>query len=664
MHKLKIEEIIQKIQNNETFTAISDDHSFSISIEAYVPYICVAIHNGGNLRQELRNKIALNKMERWLEEDPLTGNLISSLPIKIISYDSRYEYDLNRSPEECIYNEAWGKQVWKLSLTEQDKAISIKKYTAFYSVLDALIENLINKFEATVVYDIHSFNHQRDGRYENAPTINIGTENINYDKYEKFIKRWISELTKIHVDSVNLTVKENIVFYGRGYLLKYLTQKYNNVLVLATEFKKIYIDEFSGDEYPEVIEHLQKGLKEAIINHAAYFARNFTNMVFEKKYQLLSSGFGDSLKLVDNELYKMLKDVEVLEYLNPINVESEKRKFIKSKYKIIPRFRYKPLPFDTNEIKRSLYKLPIEKIKDIHLKTLYEEIIDDHADKIELLALRGQQDFLYCSLKNYGEPDQLDIDNALFLLHCYTGDVKDELITTEEVSKIIKEDIKSYGFKCNIELVKNLVSGAMVVPPTKTLKLRKDTLFPRTVAKGLAHHEIGIHMLTTINANLQPLKFPRLGMPNRTITQEGLAILSEYLSANINILRLQTLALRVIAINNMLKGYDFIDTFNMLKDIYKMDDDQGFYLATRVYRGGGFTKDYLYLKGFKLMYNHYISGKDINKLLIGKCSLSHINILEELVARDILYPPTYIPSIFKNPKIADEKLNYIVKSLK
>src|SRR5574343_83329 len=116
MFRLSIFEIIEKIQKEECFSAITSDGSFSIFIDEYVPYVCLALHNGGNLREDLRKKIKLKKFERWSEEDVLTGEFIFSLPIRVIAHDSRYEYDLNRSPKKCVYETAWGKTVWKKKL--------------------------------------------------------------------------------------------------------------------------------------------------------------------------------------------------------------------------------------------------------------------------------------------------------------------------------------------------------------------------------------------------------------------------------------------------------------------------------------------------------------------------------------------------------------------
>ncbi len=53
-------------------------------------------------------------------------------------------------------------------------------------------------------------------------------------------------------------------------------------------------------------------------------------------------------------------------------------------------------------------------------------------------------------------------------------------------------------------------------------------------------------------------------------------------------------------------------------------------------RGGGFTKDYIYLKGFIKVYNHYIEGKSFEELLIGKTSIEYIELLNELIGRGII----------------------------
>lgn len=55
---------------------------------------------------------------------------------------------------------------------------------------------------------------------------------------------------------------------------------------------------------------------------------------------------------VDKSLHKLLKDIELLAYLNPNNIEQEKKRFFASKYTIEPVFTYTNLslmPINYNE---------------------------------------------------------------------------------------------------------------------------------------------------------------------------------------------------------------------------------------------------------------------------------------------------------------------------
>ena len=127
MQRLEINEIIKLIELERPFEATTTDGSFSIKVNRYLPYCCTAIHDGSNLRKSLSGKINLDEYNRWYEEDPFTGDFIASMPITLIGNDSRYEYDLNRSTEACVLEEAWGKQVWKTKLTPKEILISKQK---------------------------------------------------------------------------------------------------------------------------------------------------------------------------------------------------------------------------------------------------------------------------------------------------------------------------------------------------------------------------------------------------------------------------------------------------------------------------------------------------------------------------------------------------------
>lgn len=668
MLKLPIEEIIEKIKKGETFKSLSEDGSFMIAIEDYVPYVCLAVHNGGNLREGLREKIRLEKMDRWKEEDPYTWQFISSLPIRMIVYSSRYEFDVNRKEEECIYESAWGQQVWKEEITEEEKELSRKKHRAFYQVLHALVETIEMRFNGALVYDIHSYNFRRiDEQGKTTPVFNVGTEKITDPKYRKFINRWLKELEAIDLKSTPTTVHENGVFFGRGYVLEYLMREFKNTLVFATEVKKIYVDEVNGDEFPEYIDRIQEGMKHAVLNTSYYFTDKFTKLNVTDKYSLLANMSDDTLMLVDKELFKLLKEFEILAYVNPTNLEAEKKHFFSKRGRYTPQFRYAPAPFDPNDMRLKLYRVPAHKIQDITCKKLYEEIIESSINRLEMLTLRGQEEFLYSSLKYFGKPEQSDLQNAIYLMHCHDPASEDAtpkpLLDSEQIKKVLEEMANAYKIKCSVKLVKNLSASAMVLNATRTVKIRRSYTDTETNVRALASHEIGIHMLTTHNALKQPLKILFLGMPRYTMTQEGMAILNEYLNGTLTLRRLKRLALRVIAVDGMIKGIEFPEMYAKLVEEYKLGEEQAYHLCARVYRGGGFTKDFLYLRGFVTVLKHYQQHGNINPLLVGKTSYDHLNVINELTERELIHAPELLPVELQNPNNNDPILEYVLKGL-
>ncbi|MBL6992131.1 MAG: DUF1704 domain-containing protein [Bacteriovoracaceae bacterium] len=661
LKRMGMEEIIFKIKKKEKFSCVSTDGSFTLIIDEYVPYICTAIHSGGNLRSELKDKINLTRNERWYEEDPLTGDFISPFPMRVVANDSRYEYDLNRPKDECIYKKAWGKNVWKKKLSKIDKERSRKKHDDFYKVMLVLVGEIEKRFNACLVYDIHSYNYKRI--VDKTPLFNIGTTNIE-KKFKKYVEHWMIELRKTQSEYVDVEVEENDVFKGKGYFLNRITKSRKKTLVLATEIKKVYCDELSGDEYPEIVADIKEGLKNAVVNNANYFIEKRAKFVARKKHELLSSTIDSSVLKIDTEIFRLLRKLDLLEFINPRNLEKQKKQFIASKFRKNPQFEYRPLNIDGPLLKRKLYDLPIDDIDDMALQNLYRGVIDGHIDEIDLLSFRGSEKFMYTSLRHYGAPSDEDKKMANFILKCPEYLYDNELLQTCNAIEEIQEEIESYGFKGKVEQTKNIPSHAVFSPIRRTIRVKSGISFYSRYIMALRHHEIGIHMLTTENALLQPLKILQLGLPLNTHTQEGLAILSEYKSGNLSISRLKELALRVIAVDHQIKNNDFKETFTFLVDEYDLDIDEAFYLTTRVYRSGGLTKDYLYLKGFKDILKIADSKDKLNSLLIGKTSLAYIDTINELIVRKILNRPQYISKSFVLKKRKKDKiLDYLISAL-
>ncbi|WP_397362705.1 N-formylglutamate amidohydrolase [Olleya sp. R77988] len=270
MQRLSINQIINKIEAEEVFHAISEDYSFTLKIDSYVHYVCGAVHDGHQFRKELWDNCLHTEYERWYEEDPETKNMVASHPIVIAGMDSRFEYDLNRAPETAIYEDAWGKQLWKNPLPKTQKQQSLDKHANFYKVVKALISKIESKFNMCIVYDMHSYNWKRWDR--EVPTWNLGTSNVDNDRFGNDIEAWRQSLSELQLpNGIKSTSKINDTFQGNGYFLKFITHNFNNTLVLATEIAKVYCDEYDYIMYPEVVAAVENQLKNRLVTHANAF---------------------------------------------------------------------------------------------------------------------------------------------------------------------------------------------------------------------------------------------------------------------------------------------------------------------------------------------------------------------------------------------------------
>lgn len=667
MKRLEVNEIIQLIEDGKHFEATVKDGSFTIKVNRYLPYCCTAIHDGSALRADLKEKINHDEYSRWFEEDPFTGDFIASMPITLIGNDSRFEYDLNRGPDDCIFDEAWGKKVWKKKLTPKERQVSIQKHENYYKVTHALISKLEELFDGCVVYDIHSYNYQRWDR--KVPLFNTGTERVDTKRYNDVIEHWQSELGSIELPNIENQSLINDVFYGRGYNLEFITKNFKNTLVLATEIKKVYCNELTGDDYPNLIKDLQHKLKVRILNNANFFSQKYTNWEHEKRSKLLDKTMDPAILEVDQKLSVMLKKFELLAFVNPINTNQEKKKFFKNKCTVAPEFKYNPIRINPFELKQEFSELRVQDISDVSIRHLYESVINSYFDKIDMLASLDTPKFLYNSLRYFGRPSKKDIENAKYFLHLpeISGEPKrSPSLGVDEAMVSFREGLELYGFKSKIEKSSRVIASVMVLNAKKTVLFRPDAKFSRGQIGALVEHEIGVHMVTTMNAQLHQLRIFSLGLPVNTMTQEGLAILAEYLSGNISMKRLKVLAYRVIVVDMMCSGSDFIQCYNFLVNDQGLDQDDAFTIVTRIFRGGGFTKDYLYLTGFVKILRMWENGHDLSPLLVGKTSLEFYHLINEMIEREMIVKPKYITNSFKHPKTHqnDEVYKYILSGLK
>ncbi|MCW8832992.1 MAG: flavohemoglobin expression-modulating QEGLA motif protein [Colwellia sp.] len=663
MRMLSEKECIALIKNRECFHAEVDDGAFIVKIDEYAPIICAATHNGHRLRNDLKKTLLLSEEERFYEEDPYTDELISSFPIQIIGNDSRFEYDLNRAKTLSTYfKTAWDKQVWQKPLTQKQRAKSHSKHQAFYNVLEAIVTVIEKQFNNAIVFDIHSYNYKR--LEKDSPTFNIDGDQIDVERWGNVVNQFEKQLNKIELPNLHVKAATDEIFQGRGYLITHINAHFDNTLVLPTEVKKVFMNETTGEVYPLVLEELKAGFKNAISETAAFFVRKYGKRKRTQKADILSSTISSEVLHLDKKLFSLCKSIETLNFINPVNLIAQRNKFLKKNSYIAPSFNYKQLNIDPYKFRENLYNLPVSEVNDADIQQLYRHVIDNLASKIDLLATIGTDDFVYNSLKYYGEPSPNDIANARFLLHLNDDESEqnEKLLNSDEAIDYFRFQAKEWQLNCKIEKSNKIVAKAMVNNEKALLLINKEALFTQKELHAYAYHELGIHMLTTINAKKHPLKVFSLGLTGNTHTQEGIALYSEYCSGSLTIKRLKTIALRVIAVQYMLEHGDFVKTYHTLMNEFNVDKDFAFTLTTRVYRGGGFTKDYLYLKGLRDILS-LAKQSAIDNLLVGKTGLLDFNVVSEIVARGMIAKPQPLFDLTYKSS-GDNILDFVVNSIK
>lgn len=232
--------------------------------------IATAIHDGHNVRTDLLERMKLGDEGRLREEDPFTGEMSKVTDNRVIVHTSRFEVDLNRARDKAVYRlpeDAWGLEVWKEEPTDEQVAASLQKYDTFTSSVFTLIDGLLKKHDRLVVYDLHSYNHRRDGADaepadpEGNPEINIGTNYNNEKIFRPLIDTFTSEMSRQTFQGKPLDVRENIKFKGGDFSRRIYERYPDRVCTIAVEFKKIFMDEWTGLPYDGAVEEMRSALE-------------------------------------------------------------------------------------------------------------------------------------------------------------------------------------------------------------------------------------------------------------------------------------------------------------------------------------------------------------------------------------------------------------------
>ena len=285
----------------------------------------------------------------------------------------------------------------------------------------------------------------------------------------------------------------------------------------------------------------------------------------------------------------------------------------------------------------------------------YQLVVDLFASKrdeldrqITLLNDCDTNKFPLGSLQIFGQVEERLLSTAKMLVECAGETAADGhcvLLDPQALAHEAREQIACYrdrdpSFAAAVG-VRDDITGILV--SRGNFLIGTDSKVSRVRLRATLNHEIGTHALTYHNGKRQPLRTLRVGLAGYEELQEGIAVLAEFLSGGLTLARLQLLAGRVIAVHSIVQGAEFLDTFRLLHSEYGFRAFTAYTMTMRVYRGGGYTKDMVYLRGLLDLLEYLAADRDLKLLFYGKIAMEHLHLLEELRWRRVLDPIALMP---------------------
>ena len=350
---------------------------------------------------------------------------------------------------------------------------------------------------------------------------------------------------------------------------------------------------------------------------------------------------------VDAALVQLDRDIDWLLALSPIGNDGLWQAFEASGHREVPPLRYIDLATDLDEARQRLDALPLDDIESTLLTGLLSEKQRELERHLQLVRLRGTEGFVNASIDLFGGVDaglRALADEILASVPHGTPLVADAGI--DEVLEAVEAELDWYRAQADdfsAEVVVDTDIGSMMMVSHGTFYVDGDIRLPRARIQPLVQHEIGTHVVTRYNGSRQPLRQLEVGLAHYDALQEGLGVLAEFLAGYLPGDRLRVLAARVVAVDMAVAGEGITAIFECLHENHGMPTDEAFDVAVRALRGGGLTKDAVYLSGLRDLVDHLHAGADLTPLMRGKFALSHLAVVDKLEEAGWAIAPTVMP---------------------
>lgn len=444
-------------------------------------------------------------------------------------------------------------------------------------------------------------------------------------------------------------------------LLELEETKESGSLILGIAVPTIYQRPEENQVYSIFYRKFVSQLSEIIKRTVYEFIRVQTSNPFDHYLMFGKTNLDQITQDADTTLAEISEGMSFLLRTTPVNAAQEWESFKKSNFTIEPSFNYRLIALDPEREKRKLYDIPLEKVDDPTLAYILRDKRLEIEKQLTMLEERGTDNFRFVGESLYGAIDEKVLDGAEEILKSFPkGDspIEIEKFSCHDFAVHAQKEIDFYQekfpkLKLSIK-IRSDVSGIMV---SETDLLISDGLsMDPNRCDALIQHEIATHILTYCNGKSQPFKQMYAGFAGYDQLQEGLAVLAEYLVDGLTVNRLRLLAGRVVAANNLVMGATFIETFNVLKNKHYFPEKTAYYITMRIYRGGGLTKDAVYLAGLMDIMEYLKNGGKLETLYAGKFNTNHVELIEELIHRNVLKKPV-LPRFLERPTVQDRLKN-------
>ena len=404
--------------------------------------------------------------------------------------------------------------------------------------------------------------------------------------------------------------------------------------------------------YPQLLHELEISVFDALLQASHEFLGDISTAAPPSHRALGRRSFIAAARSVDRKLLRISTSFDFLLSVSPINSEQAYANFKADKFAKAPVFRYRPLTVDPDLAKRALYAIDLRRVEDPVLERLFAEKRRELDQQLTMLSCRNTGDFRHVSLTLYEPVEPELLASARDILDRVPGGLREaEAIGADSVRKAARALIADYrkadaAFNGRISVRQDIPAGLMV--SGRTLMISQSTRMPRHRLDALLEHEVSVHLLTHVNGNAQGLKIFRTGLAGYEGVQEGLGVFAEYAVGGLTEARLRLLAARVVVVDAMVAGAEFVEAFRLLRN-EGFGTRMAFNVTARVYRSGGLSKDAIYLRGFKQVLDLLGAGRDLTPFWYGKIAARHVPVIEELAGRGLLRAPRTLPKFLARP---------------